>query len=119
MDAARWELAKELFHTALELPPAERAAFVAAATDDADVLAEVRGLLAAADADAVLGSKASDVAANGDAGAGEEGQPGDRDAAAEPPHCDRYELVRELGRGGFGTVYLARQLEPVQRTVAV
>src|SRR5262245_36279496 len=31
----------------------------------------------------------------------------------------RYTLVHPLGEGGFGTVYLAEQLEPVKRQVAL
>jgi eukaryotic-like serine/threonine-protein kinase len=31
----------------------------------------------------------------------------------------RYQLLHEIGEGGFGTVYLATQLAPVQRRVAV
>lgn len=36
-----------------------------------------------------------------------------------PPEIDRYRLIEPLGEGGFGTVYLAEQLEPVQREVAL
>ena len=32
---------------------------------------------------------------------------------------DRFELVRELGRGGMGLVFLARQTDPVEREVAL
>ena len=34
-------------------------------------------------------------------------------------HLDRFELQRELGRGGMGLVFLARQTEPVERQVAL
>src|SRR5699024_661074 len=36
-----------------------------------------------------------------------------------PERIGPYRLLRELGRGGMGTVYLAEQLEPVQRNVAL
>jgi len=32
---------------------------------------------------------------------------------------DRYKLLRQIGEGGFGTVYLAEQSEPVKRQVAL
>ena len=32
---------------------------------------------------------------------------------------DRYKLLQEIGRGGFGVVYMAEQVEPVRRTVAL
>ncbi|MHC5025005.1 MAG: protein kinase domain-containing protein, partial [Planctomycetota bacterium] len=32
---------------------------------------------------------------------------------------DRYKLLQEIGEGGFGTVYMAEQTEPVERRVAL
>ncbi len=36
-----------------------------------------------------------------------------------PPMVDRYRLLRRLGQGSCGVVYLAEQLEPVRREVAL
>tara|TARA_R110002072_G_scaffold217365_2_gene375032 strand:+ start:65163 stop:68555 length:3393 start_codon:yes stop_codon:yes gene_type:complete len=41
------------------------------------------------------------------------------DAAAASQYIGPFEILRVLGEGGFGTVYLARQHEPVQRQVAL
>ncbi|WP_146451664.1 serine/threonine-protein kinase [Bythopirellula polymerisocia] len=38
---------------------------------------------------------------------------------AEHPVIDRYKLLEEIGHGGMGTVYMAQQLEPVKRRVAL
>ena len=35
------------------------------------------------------------------------------------PSIDGYELVDQIGEGGFGLVFVANQLEPIQRSVAV
>jgi tetratricopeptide (TPR) repeat protein len=45
----------------------------------------------------------------------------ERDAIGEGPGTviGRYKLLQEIGEGGFGLVFMAEQLEPVQRKVAL
>lgn len=38
---------------------------------------------------------------------------------AEPPQFEGYRVVRRLGEGAFGVVYLAEQQAPIQRAVAI
>src|SRR5215472_15698951 len=40
-------------------------------------------------------------------------------AAAGDDDFGRYQIVRTLGEGGMGSVYLAQQLEPIRRSVAL
>ena len=96
----RWKRAKELFVEAAGLPPEEREAFLANSTADAGVIAEVKSLLAfdAGDDQRVvhaLEAVAGDVLTE--------------DSGIERESIGPYRIVRELGRGGMGAVFLAER----------
>ena len=125
MRPERWVEVQRVFHEALERPEPERGAFLAALPDE-ELRHEVAELLAAhAGADDFLDTP---VARLPDAGRTvlsglAAGSPGER--AAEPgdaplPEIDAYEVVRPLGEGGMGEVFLCRQrTEDFTRLVAV
>src|SRR5688572_19011127 len=120
----RWQAAKHVVQTALEHPPGERAAVVAAACG-ADVVLrrEVESLLAAAEraAERGDGSLAAPAAWRAEvlAAGAQTAEQRDPDAAHAGGQtaarlaaalAERYTIERELGRGGMATVYLARDL---------
>ena len=114
MNSDQWARIKEIFQLALDLPSAERAAFVREAScGDEDLRAEVQSLLDAepGDDDFLSGSAADYVP---DAVADQAA--GDRNLGR---HIGPYRLVRELGAGGMGAVYLAERTGDFHQTVAV
>jgi len=106
MDAAsseRWPEIERLLDRALDLQPEDRPAFLdQACSGDPELRGEVERLLqAAAASDGFLGDSAPTYAAPLVARVAE------RQALVPGRRLGVYEIVRELGRGGMATIYLA------------
>jgi len=113
----RWHEVDDLFTRALDLDPAARPAFLDAACPDPALRARVERLLADAERDS--GTFAPGAAVQGALGASLARAGGADAAAPEPPGIPGFRFIRALGLGGMGVVWLAEQLEPVRRPVAV
>jgi len=103
----RWPEVARILDLVLELPPAERPAFLEQACgEDGELRAEVEAVLAGIDAPAFFEAPALALgAALVDAEAAEAGH------ALEGTIVGPYRLVRELGHGGMGVVYLAERAD--------
>jgi|SoiMethySBSTD1v2_1073268.scaffolds.fasta_scaffold79203_2 serine/threonine protein kinase/tetratricopeptide (TPR) repeat protein len=97
----RWQRLEDLFHAMLELPADSRAAALAAACgDDSELRVELERLLQShAQASAFVSGAAAGV----------------ESVAAlvvpEGAQVGAYRIIRELGRGGMGTVYLGERAD--------
>jgi serine/threonine protein kinase len=110
-DRERWSRLKSLFEAASDLPAGERAPFLAAlpAADD-DLIDELRSLLAAHDEEGGFVERAVAAEERGLARAADYEPAGRRVGA--------WEIVRPLGRGGMGEVYLAVRADDAFRKQA-
>ena len=115
--SSRRENVEALFEGALDLLPEDREAWLESRTDDEDVLAEVRSLLAASEREGILDrpSPGDTLARRWDEDAADE----DDDLLPPGRLVGPYRIVREVGRGGMAVVYLAERSDAYQQAVAV
>ncbi len=114
MSPERWTQLRELFRVALECEPSQRAAYLdQACANDATLQAEIESLLASHD-------RAEDFI---ETPAFTDTVKAITELSAKPIAGRRigaYQLVREIGRGGMGTVYLAQRAdEQFRKFVAI
>jgi eukaryotic-like serine/threonine-protein kinase len=106
--------AQEVFHEARPMPPPERAAYLQGACGgDAALRAKVEALLSA-DAEAGEFLRTSEEALPN-----APGTTSSMPREHEGQMIGRYKLLQPIGEGGFGSVWLAEQREPVKRRVAL
>ena len=122
MNDARWQRVKAIFAEAMERPVDERVGYLdAACADDPSLRAEVTSLLAAdEDSGSLPRARAAVAAAARSLAAMSSDAPGDSvlQRMLESALGQQYEIVRPLGQGGMGAVYLARE-RSLERFVAI
>jgi serine/threonine protein kinase len=103
----RWQQIKGIVAQAMEMPPADRAAYVEReCADDVELSSEVNTLLVAAEGVDSLPATRAAIASTAE------------QSALGSALGEQYEIVRRIGRGGMGAVYLARE-RALERFVAI
>jgi hypothetical protein len=101
-----------ILNTALELLPAQRAAYLdQACAGNASLREQVAALLRAGEAAGSFLEAPCDLNRASHLTFASNQKPGDR--------VGRYRLLQQIGEGGCGVVYMAEQEEPVRRRVAL